>query len=162
MKFRITTKVAVILATLMTVPQIMSSAKEGRVLAEPGAVNATAPGQAVSAGYARVRNSSKRVETIIGASSPTGATVEIHNTTITGGVARMRKVESLSIPAGGEVRFAPGGYHFMISGLRSRLVAGQRFPVRLHFNSGHSVDLAMPVTSAGVGKAMGHAHHGAH
>lgn len=164
MNFRITTVGALILGTLMAFPQIVTSAQPSRVVVEHGRVNSTAPGQTVTAGYLTLRNSSGKVATVIGASSPAASSVEIHDVSVTNGVARMRKLETLSIPAGSEVRFAPGGYHMMINGLKTRLVAGQVFPVKLHFASGLSMDVAMRVTGPGMGAAnsTGAAHHGHH
>lgn len=164
MNFRITTVGALILGTLMAFPQIVTSAQPSRIVVEHGRVNSTAPSQAVTAGYLTIRNSTGRVATVIGASSPAASSVEIHDVSVTNGVARMRKLETLAIPTGSEVRFAPGGYHMMINGLRSRLVAGQTFPVTLHFASGQSVNIAMRVTGPGASAASstGAAHHGHH
>jgi copper(I)-binding protein len=148
----------------MAFSQIVTSAQPSRVLAEHGQVNSTAPGQVVTAGYLTLRNSSDRLVTVIGASSTAAGSVEIHDVSVTNGVARMRKLETLSIPAGSEVRFAPGGYHMMINGLKNRLVAGQVFPVKLHFASGLSIDVAMRITGPDMGaaKSKGDAHHGHH
>lgn len=164
MNFRITTAGALILGTLMAFPQIVTSAQPSRVMVEHGSVNSTAPGQAVTAGYLTIRNSSGRVATVLGASSSAASSVEIHDVAVTNGVMRMRQLETLAIPAGSEVRFAPGGYHMMINGLKSRLVAGQTFPVTLHFASGQSINVAMRVTGPGKSAASstGAAHNGHH
>ncbi len=49
------------------------------------------------------------------------------------GPMEMRRVRALTIPAGGTIAVAPGGYHVMLIGLRQPLHAGQTFPVRLRF-----------------------------
>lgn len=164
MNFRITTAGALILGTLMAFPQIVTSAQPSRVKVEHGHINSTAPGQTVTAAYLTIRNSTGRVATVLGASSPAASSVEIHDVAVTNGVMRMRKLETLSIPVGSEVRFAPGGYHMMINGLKARLVAGQTFPVTLHFASGQSINVAMRVTGPGMSAASsnGAAHHGHH
>jgi copper(I)-binding protein len=59
---------------------------------------------------------------------------EVHTTeTDASGVARMKAVEALEIPAGGTVALAPGGYHVMFMGLDKPLTAGETLPATLVF-----------------------------
>jgi hypothetical protein len=50
------------------------------------------------------------------------------------GLATMRPVESITIPAGAEIRFEPGGLHVMIMGLESSLVSGDTVRLSLEFD----------------------------
>lgn len=162
MKYWLTTMDALILGALMAAPQMATSAQPGQLMASGGRVNPTAPGQTVTAGYLTLQNSSNKVETVVGASSPMARSIEIHNVSINNGIAQMRRLESLALPSGSVVRFAPGGYHLMIHGLRTRIAAGQTFPVKLHFASGRTIDVPMQVANANGDKKPGnssHAHH---
>lgn len=66
------------------------------------------------AGYGVLRNGSGHAVTVTGASTPDFAMAQIHETREENGVEHMRRIDSLAIPAGGEVRFAPGGKHLML------------------------------------------------
>ena len=71
--------------------------------------------------------------TLIGASSPIAAAVEIHQTTMENDVMRMTPVDVMVIPAQGQVEFAPGGYHVMLVGLVEPLVIGDTFEITFLF-----------------------------
>ncbi len=90
--------------------------------------------------YVRIANHGATPDRLIGAASPIAHAVELHESmeskpggVAMGGVATMHPVHSITVPARGSVRFAPGGYHIMLIGLVHDLHAGQRFPIRLHF-----------------------------
>lgn len=92
--------------------------------------------------YLRVANHGAVADKLDGASTPVAKTVELHRSTEgTGsmggmqmnGVMSMQRVPSVTIPAGGSVTFAPGGYHLMVIGLRHDLHPNERFALRLHF-----------------------------
>ncbi|MCW1400930.1 copper chaperone PCu(A)C [Novosphingobium sp. MW5] len=162
MLFRLTTADALILAILMTIPQVVFSAERGGMNAAEGRLNPTAPGQTVAAGYLSLRNSTPKVQTIVSASSPVAEIVEIHQVSMTGGVARMRKIELLSIPSGSQVRFAPGGYHLMFQSLRSRLLPGQTVPLKLRMANGQTLDVPMTVGPSLPAQTKEQTHHGHH
>ena len=83
---------------------------------------------------------------------PRAAMTHLHSVDDSGGMTRMRAVDSLEIPAGHDVTLAPQGLHLMLMGVDRPLIAGERFPVTLHFAHGGDriVDvLVVPATAAG-------------
>ncbi len=106
-------------------------------------VRATPPGAMMTAGFGRLVNHTDLELEIKAYTSPAFADVSLHETVIENGVSRMRKVPGLTIPPGGEVELAPGGYHLMLmlptqaSGPHDRVVlqieeaGGQRFSFEL-------------------------------
>jgi copper(I)-binding protein len=60
----------------------------------------------------------------------------LHSVDDAGGMARMRAVEGVDVPAGKTIALAPQGLHIMLMGLEKPLVAGERFPLTLHFAQG--------------------------
>lgn len=58
-----------------------------------------------------------------------------------GGMKMMRQIEGLDIPAGGEVRLQPGGYHVMLLGLVEDIHLGDEVTVTLHFESAGKVEV---------------------
>jgi hypothetical protein len=77
-------------------------------------VTESTPGRTVSAGYfvlSNNTNSAIRVSRIV---SPQFGSVEIHESLLENGVAKMRPVEELSIAAHSNVSLQPGGKHLML------------------------------------------------
>ena len=77
-------------------------------------VRATPPGAMMTAGFGRLVNHTDHQLEITAYTSPAYSDVSLHETVIENGVSRMREVHGLSIPPGGEVDLAPGGYHLML------------------------------------------------
>lgn len=91
------------------------------------------PGLTVSALYFVVENKGDQADRLIGQSSPIASRADLHETRMEGGMARMRPVRSLTIPAKGRVKAEPGGLHMMLIGLTRPLTIGERIPVTLQF-----------------------------
>jgi len=79
-------------------------------------IRVTAPRMAggMSAGYFTLRNHTDATIEITRVTSPQFGRVEIHETRTEDGVSRMRPVDALTVPPGGEVRLEPGGKHLML------------------------------------------------
>ncbi|GAB7032170.1 copper chaperone PCu(A)C [Streptomyces sp. NPDC021749] len=61
---------------------------------------------------------------------------------------KMEQVDSLPIPAGGEVRFERGGSHMMFMGLKYKPAKGDSIGVTLQFAHAEPVKVAVPVRAA--------------
>jgi hypothetical protein len=77
-------------------------------------VNRPLPGAAMSAAYLTLRNNSARTISITRVTSNAYALVQIHETTVEDGIARMRPLQKLEIPAGGAITLERGGKHLML------------------------------------------------
>lgn len=73
------------------------------------------------------------------------------------GVMRMRQVEAIEIPAGGEAVLQPGGLHLMCIGLNGPLTEGEEVTATLVFEKAGEVTLSWPVKDAGA-MPMTHSH----
>jgi periplasmic copper chaperone A len=93
---------------------------------------ATAPGLEVGAAYMVIEGGSA-ADRVVHASSPRAAMVQLHSVEEREGVAAMREVEAIEVPAGQRIELAPMGLHLMLMGLDGPLVAGQSFPITLRF-----------------------------
>lgn len=87
-----------------------------------------AAGQSIAAGYCDIRNDGRAPITIVGFSGP--VRVAMHETRVEAGVARMRPVREITVPAQSKTRLAPGGKHLMLFGINAKQPAAQ--PVTLH------------------------------
>lgn len=103
------------------------------------------PNAPVGAAYMVVLNSSAEPDALVSASTPIASKAELHTHVMSGEVMKMQQVESVTIPAGGEARFAPGGNHVMLFGLKKPLVAGESFPLTLVFEKAGAVDVEVNI-----------------
>lgn len=100
----------------------------------------------VSGVFMTIENRGDTADTLIAAASPVSNKVEIHETTITDGVAQMGELEGgLEIPANSVVELRPGGYHVMLLDLTEDLVEGKTVTVTLIFASGTEITLEVPI-----------------
>jgi len=125
-----------LLAGLVTTSVMVSSLMVGRAIACDLKVDSAwireAPSTAKSlAGYAVLSNPVGKALTVVSASSTAFAKVEMHETITENGIAKMRAIQKLEIPANGKVEFSPSGKHFMLIEPSSTLKSGDVVAVRL-------------------------------
>jgi copper(I)-binding protein len=110
---------------------------------------ATAPGATIGVAYFEIVNAGP-ADTLTSVESPVADQVEMHNSSMKDGSMQMRPLSSVSIPANGRVRFASGGYHVMLIGLKQPLVAGQSFPLKLTFRVAGTINQQVIVKPIGA------------
>jgi len=97
--------------------------------------------------YLAITNHGKSPDSLIAASSPAAARVEIHESRIVDGVARMRPLTQVAIAAGATVKIEPGGIHLMLVDLKSPLTAGKPVPLTLEFRGAGRITVNLSVES---------------
>lgn len=102
------------------------------------------PGMPMSAGYFTLTNNSQQSIVITQVTSPQFGSVELHESVIEDGVARMVALDELALQPGATVQFAPGGKHLMLMRPGDDLVS-----VTLEFHAGDTVVLRVSVTPTG-------------
>jgi copper(I)-binding protein len=108
-----------------------------------------ASAQQNSAAYMIIRNDGREPERLLAVETDEAKSAGLHTSTITPeGIAQMRPVETVEVPAGGEVRLAPGGLHIMLVELASPLFEGTSFPMKLVFQYAGEVDVEVMVESS--------------
>jgi copper(I)-binding protein len=139
-------KTALVVAMLLAAAA-PAAAREGGVSAiRPWSRPAAAGASGV--GYLTLANRGK-ADALIGVDSSLARKVEMHATSMAGGMMQMRAEQRVPLPAGGEVSFAPGGRHLMFVGLKRALHPGDRLPATLHFASGAQLRVEFAVGSGG-------------
>lgn len=106
------------------------------------------PPSVPSGAYFTLHNSGDRPVTLTGADSPACGMLMLHQSQEMGGMGHMADVASVDVPAGGTLRFAPGGYHLMCMDARPVLKPGATAPVTLHFADGARITGAFAVRNA--------------
>lgn len=92
-----------------------------------------------------IDNASDAPATVVSASSDVAATVEVHLSSMDGGVMKMEKQDRVEIPANSQLEFKPGSYHVMFINLNRDLKAGDTFKLTLGFESGETLPLIVTV-----------------
>jgi protein SCO1/2 len=110
---------------------------------------ATAPGASVGVLYFDIVNAGAADE-LLAIESPAAQRVEMHLTTMVGGMMEMRPAETVAIPAMGHVAFAPGGLHAMMIDLKQPLVEGAELPLTLVFRHAGRVAAQAVVLAPGA------------
>ena len=75
------------------------------------------------------------VDRITGVSSPQAKAVEIHESTSSGDMAGMDRLDGVDLPAGKTVTFGPGGLHLMVIAPEIAS-ANATFPIQIALESG--------------------------
>jgi copper(I)-binding protein len=98
-----------------------------------------------AAGYMTLRNNGDTPVALISASSPACGMLMLHQSKEVNGVEKMLPVKSITVPAHGNVSFAPGGYHLMCMKPQATMQIGHSVPVTLKFADGETVSAQYPV-----------------
>lgn len=106
------------------------------------------PGGLPAGGYFSLHNGSSANLELVGAKSPACGMLMLHQSTESGGMSRMNEVRSVTIPAGGTIAFAPGGYHLMCMNPGSAMSPGRTVAVTLLFAHGTEINTSFAVKNA--------------
>ncbi len=101
--------------------------------ARPAGVGAT------GAVYLTIFNVGEAADALVAARSEVAQAAELHQSRLVGDVVQMRPVGRIEVPAGGQVKLAPGDYHLMLVGLTRELRPGERFLIVLRFEKGREI-----------------------
>lgn len=112
--------------------------------------------------YLTLVNHAASPDRLLAASTPAAARTDLHMTEQDGDVVRMRRVETVAIPAGETVAFSPGSAHIMLSGLHGPLREGDSLALALQFETAGSLTIEVPVRSIAAGAAGDVEEHEAH
>ncbi len=116
------------------------------------------PMAAVMAGYMTLHNKGKTGIKIFNVSSPEFKSAEIHEmTTDANGMMSMSPIPHLEIKAGKSVTLAPGGYHLMLYGPKTRYKQGDKIAFKFVLSDNTSMEVKAQVRKK-VGHAMDHGH----
>ena len=88
---------------------------------------------------------------LIAVQSPAAQAASVHETSMDGGVMKMRSVAAVALAPGQTVTFAPGGLHIMLMQLNRDLAEGDKVPVTLTFERAGKIVVDATVVKAGGG-----------
>ena len=103
------------------------------------------PGSSVTAAFLKITNTGEKAMDLISASVDWAQTVELHSHVMDKGVMAMRKVEKMTIPAGGEFVLKSKSYHIMIFSVKGELKIDETKKIKLNFADGTSSEVDFKV-----------------
>ena len=106
------------------------------------------PARLPAGGYFTLKNLGKSEVSLTGASSPACGMLMLHKSSDANGMSSMSDMESIAVPAGGTVTFAPGGYHLMCMEPAAALKPGAKALVTLDFSDGTKTTTLFDVKNA--------------
>jgi periplasmic copper chaperone A len=138
-----------------------TSYMQGDIMVMQAWTRATPPGAPTGAGYLTVMNHGTLPDTLLGGSTPAAEKFEIHQMSTAGGVISMRPArDGVPVPPGATVTLTPeGGYHIMLTGLKTPLKAGTRIPATLNFSKAGAMKIELSVEPIGALGPAGEIHH---
>ncbi len=110
------------------------------------------PGQ-VSAAFMDVKNKGA-ADKIVSAHCDCAKATELHDMKMADGKMLMMQVPAMDVPANGDLKLKPGGYHIMLIGLNRPLAAGETLPIKLKFEKAGEVTVQAQVKDRAT--HMGH------
>ena len=110
-------------------------------------IRAVGPGVPNTAGYMLVANAGAKPDQLISAACACARKVDVHLSHVMNGMSMMMDPGPLPVPAHGSLRFSPGGYHLMITGLKAPLADGAIQPIDLKFKTAGTISVAFSVKS---------------
>lgn len=111
-------------------------------------VRATPPGASSAAAYLEIVNDGERSAALVSVTSAVAARIELHETRVVDGVARMRPIPRLVVPAHGSMRAEPAGLHVMLVGLSTPLLSGQEVPITFVFEGDRRIEATLRVVDS--------------
>ena len=122
------------LCCFLGVPASAEEIRAGDLVITQAWSRATPGGAKIGGGYLTIENKGSAADRLIGGSAEVAGNVQVHEMAMNNGVMTMRPLDKgLTIEPGKTVRLAPGGYHLMLSDLKSPLKQGDHLPVTLEF-----------------------------
>ena len=132
----------------------------GPLVVEAPWSRATPDGAKIGVGYMRIVNRGSEPDRLIGGTIEAAEKFEVHETSMVGGVARMRPIEGgLVVRPGETIELKPGGLHVMLVDLARPLKEGDTIKGTLVFEKAGNVAIEYRVTGVGAQSAGAPHHH---
>lgn len=109
------------------------------------------PNAPVGAAFMQIENHSDQADRLIRAESSIAQITELHAHIHEGDVMRMVKVDTIDVPAHGQLTLEPGGYHVMLIDLKKPLLAGETLPLTLQFEHAGPMNITVNIKSSDAG-----------
>jgi copper(I)-binding protein len=142
-------RLALLAVLALAAPSAAHDYKAGALLIDHLVIRIASPVSKTGAGFMTITNKSTRDDRLLSVTTTASTRADLHGTFAQGNVMQMRAQSGgVPIPAGGTVRFAPGGLHVMFIGLKASLPIGQSIKARLTFANAGRIDVEFKAEAA--------------
>jgi len=124
------------------------------IAVEDAYVRSMPPTQTVTGAFMVFKNTTDSDRAVVSAESDVSDKAELHTHLHEDGVMKMRQVDKIDVPAGGETVLEPGGFHVMLIGLKQPLKLGQMVDIKFNIDDGSSVQIQAEVKTVMGGMKM--------
>ena len=97
------------------------------------------------AAYLTIVNQGSAADRLTSAESDVAGSVQLHQSVMKDNVMSMSPVDTIDVPAKGQVELKPGGYHIMLVGLKQDLKIGDQIQLTLVFEKAGRVQVTADV-----------------
>jgi copper(I)-binding protein len=136
-------------------------ARQNGIVVDEAYVRAAGPNAPTAAAYMRVTNETDADDRLLEVRTEAADRAELHAHEMQDGIARMRPVEGIEIPAHATVVLETGGLHVMLMGLAAPLEDGGSVAMTLVFERAGEIAVTLPVgmkRGRGTPRAGEHPH----
>lgn len=144
---------------LLLVIAFISFSTQAHISVTNATVRLLPPGLPNTAAYFTIENDTNEDIFLVDAKAEIVNSAELHNHISDGDVMRMEKQEKVKVPAGGNIRFQPGGLHVMLFGLKAPLQEGQNVSLSVETEKGTVIGFDAKVVMPGQESNGTHHHH---
>ena len=143
---------------LLAVLVVLAVPAHAQVKVENAWVRGAVPGQLATGAYLDI--TSTRDAALVAAESPVAASTGVHAMEMKNNVMTMREVPKLDLPAGKQIRLAPGGFHIMLMDLKKPVKNGESVPLKLtiEYPDKQRETIAVDAQVRGLGTSQEHQH----
>jgi len=151
-----------ILGTIAVVLVLAAAPVQGhaQVKVDNAWVRGAVPGQLATGAFLDI--TSARDAVLVKAESPVAAMVEVHAMAMKNNVMTMHEVPKVDLPAGKQIRLAPGGLHIMLMDLKQPVKNGEMVPLKLTIEypdkKRETVEVKAQVRGLGTSQEHQHKH----
>lgn len=139
----------------LSAPVLAQQYKAGALRIDQPVLRVASPVSKTGAGYMTITNRGTVPDRLLSVATAQSNRADLHGTINQGGIMQMRSAAGgVPVPAGGEVRLAPGGLHVMFIGLKAPVPPGRMIRARLIFARAGTVDVAFKVETAAAAVAV--------
>lgn len=117
----------------------------GKIAVANSYAYATTDAQENGAAFFLLANNTEENDRLISAHTDVAEKTEIHTHEEDEGTMKMRAVESIDVPVGNVIGFAPNGHHIMLMGLKHPLNEGDEVKLTLTFETAGDVETTVMV-----------------
>ncbi len=123
-------------ATTVALSGAAEAAPTPTVIVSEAVIRPAPKGLPTTAAYVTLRNPGRTAVKLVKVTCACASSVAPHETMEMDGMMHMHALGAVTIPPRGEVTFAPGGMHLMVTGLKRDIRAGETTPMTLTFDRG--------------------------